>query len=169
MTLDASREDQYIAALCHLSLLVPLAGLSLPLVVWLMRRKESAYLRFQAAQSLAYQAAGFAVQLLTNGLQVAVSFSFMAVLVILAILSTSLKASNAFGLAFGFAMFLLWGGTALVLALQCVGGFIYIGLGLWGSLQVIRGRAFRYPILGKFIDRRLNLPTPVLDSQPISA
>lgn len=169
MTTNTSREEQYVAALCHLSLLVPLMGLSVPLVVWLTLRKESAFLRFQALQALTYQAVGMLAQFLFSGLQAAIPFVFFLFIIVLAVISSAVQSSAIVGVGLVITFILLWGGMLLFLILQGIGGLIYLVLGFWGALQLIRGRAFRYPLLGKWIDRRLNPPQPVVDSQSLPA
>ena len=169
MTPEPTHEDRYVAALCHVSLLVNFFSLAVPLVVWIMRRKESAHLRFQAAQALAFQLAGFAAQTVLIGLQIVASFGFMGIMIVLAVMSEAMQASASSGIIFGLFFVLIWGVMLLVVGLQSVVGLIYLALGLWGALQMLRGRAFRYPLLGNWIDRRLSPAQPVSAPQPVNA
>lgn len=149
-----AQEDHWVAAICHATAIFQLWGIVTPLIVWFLQKERSARLRFQAMQAFIYQGVAFVIYML--GMAVYMLFFFGMFLLL--ILGGTESANNAlqgpgnFILAvFLVTMFIFW----IVIA---VGTPIYYLLAGLASFRVLRGHHFRYPILGKIIEKRMNAP-----------
>ena len=181
----ASPDDKMMAALGHATIIWPVMGIIAPLVIWATQREKSRFVAFQALQAVAYHMtliiAGFVcgacyicsyVGGLVGGtaIRFAVLFpmpgagasggdlppeSLIAMLLGLLLALLGLLGSIVFFVAFFGLMFL---GPAVWAA--------YIGYGLYGAVANLRGKDFRYAILGSRLERYLeSTPTrPVTPS-----
>lgn len=50
-----SQDERIMAALSHISLVIPYAGLVVPAIVWITQKDKSRWVAFQSLQALAYQ------------------------------------------------------------------------------------------------------------------
>jgi len=50
-----NQNDKIMAALGHISVLLPLLGLIAPIIIWTTQKEKSKYVSFQALQAIAYQ------------------------------------------------------------------------------------------------------------------
>ena len=137
-----------MAALSHLSAILPMWGIIAPIIIWATQREKSAYVRFQSLQALAYQLsiillwfAGFGCYFL----------SFFAMFLGIAAFADTFEQSGPPG-----AFFLLFPGLPF-----CIMGtvfflsFLYVVYGLIGAVMTLQGRSFRYAIIGARIERFL--------------
>lgn len=133
--------DRFAAAMGHFSVIFLFWGLVGPLALWILEGKRSALLRFQSAQNVVYQALGNLFY-----------FVFMLGYVFSAVIAISLMEVPANEFPIGIA--------ALVMMLCCIAalgllGPLYHILGQWAGLQVLRGQAYRFPLLGGWVARFL--------------
>lgn len=154
--ISEDREDRWVAALCHASVVVFMVGVIVPLVVWATQKDRSKILRFQALQGLVYQLAGT----LSYFLLTMVMFLLGIGLMVFGILIGAMFPEGSGGAQDINAVGALVLGILFVLMMLVQFGFIlvvplYILLGLWGGFRILRGADFHYPLLGKFIERRL--------------
>jgi uncharacterized Tic20 family protein len=129
--------DRFAAAMGHFSVIFFLWGLVAPLALWIMEGKRSVLLRFQSAQTVAYQMIGNIAYFILSGLY------YVAVIAMIPFIDS---ASEHLELVAGSAIVLM-----CVLALALLLGPLYHIFGQWAGLQVLRGRDFRYPLLGPLI------------------
>jgi uncharacterized Tic20 family protein len=150
MNVDNQKQDRLLAGLSHLGVLLPLAGMLVPLVVWLSRRGEPSVLRFQAIQALIYQGIGAAGYMLYYAVSMAAGVAFVPVSLGLAVFSDAGSSSTpgADGLLFAIFFILIAIMVLLSLAVQCLAWPIYIFLGTWAGVRVLQGRDFHYPVIG---------------------
>jgi uncharacterized Tic20 family protein len=152
------REDRWVAALCHASVVIFMMGAIVPLVVWVTQKDRSKTLRFQALQGLVYQLVGT----LSYFLIMMFMFLLGIGLIVFALLVGAMfpegsggsqdiggVAAMVIGILFVLIMLVQFGSILI--------GPLYILLGLWGGLRTLRGVNFHYPFLGKFIERRLEV------------
>jgi uncharacterized Tic20 family protein len=162
MNTQATREDQLAAAIAHAGILLPMFGAVIPLAIWLSQRERSPLLRFQALQALAYQLLGLLAYLILWGCQMLGFFGFFPLTIITGSLGSSAQTSNP-GVSSGFGAVLLiffvlfFGLIALLGVLQCIGGPLFVILALFGSWRVLNDKPFQYPILGRWIYKRLEM------------
>lgn len=157
-----SSEERLWAALSHATVLLFGWGLIGPVVVWVLQRRKSTYATFQALQALAYQ-------------------MFFMLYWVVAVLCLSLL---LFIFIFGFTLGLEGSASSEDPAFLFVSQFIYmIGmfaaagvyglLGLVGAGMCLAGKDFRYPLLGRWMERYLSrgvavqpAPAPAQEETP---
>lgn len=155
-TLRVSDEEKLWAAVAHASVWVTFltgfvtmgfgvpVAIFIPLVIYLMYRKRSDYVAFHALQAFVLHLVGTvgALALLmiggvvwTIGLVVAILTMFVLI---------------------GFVLVPLWGivGIALVLAVFLM-PFAMLVFGTVAAIETYNGRDYRYPFVGRWIDRQL--------------
>lgn len=149
--LDEAQAEQWVAGVCHGSAILLIWGMFLPLAVWLAEKDKSPRLCFQALQAFAYQ---LAAVLAYFGFMAVYMITFMGLFAVMLLLPTmgngqefSSAAMVAF-LVFMFVMLLLM--LVMMLAVPTYHLFAMIA-----GIQVVKGRDYRYPLLGNFIARRL--------------
>jgi uncharacterized Tic20 family protein len=142
-SLNSAVEERFAVSMGHFAVIIPLWGLLAPAYLWISQGKQSAYLKFQSAQTTLYQVF---VNLLYFGLM------FLAVA--LGIVSMLLFPS--------FMDLGEWTPVAGMMVTICLMGLagmiipLFHILGQWAGLQVLRGRDFRYPLIGRLTDRWTN-------------
>lgn len=149
--LDETHEENLVAAIGHATAILQLWGIITPLVVWFTQKERSARLRFQSLQAAIYQGIAFVAYMLGMVIYMVFLFGMMFLLFTAGVLSKSNEIQGpaaAILLAFFGMMILFWFVFLLFLP-------IYYVLAGIGSVRVIRGHHFRYPILGKILERRL--------------
>lgn len=146
--LDEVREDQWMAAMGHASAILMLWGLMMPLVVWLTQKDSSPRLRFQSIQAVVYQL-----------LAVVGYFAFMALYMFLfiALLFGGMAASQNPQGSTSMVFLLVFLGVILVLMLVFALALpTYHLFAMIAGIQVAKGRDYHYPLLGKFLARRMD-------------
>jgi uncharacterized Tic20 family protein len=137
-----------MAALSHLSAILPMWGIIAPIIIWATQREKSAYVRFQSLQALAYQLsiillwfAGFGCYFL----------SFFVMFLGIATFAESFEQSGPPG-----PFFLLFPGLPFcIIGAVFFFSFLYVVYGLIGAVMTLQGRSFRYAIIGAQIERFL--------------
>lgn len=142
-------DERILSAVAHFSVLLFGWGIFLPMIVWVLERKKSAFARFQALQAAVYTIAIFVLYLLVVPLLVLV---LTLVMVVVAALTASSAGDAGAGLVLGF-QFLLFGFIFGVWG-------VFILTGVIGGIACLMGRDFRYPLLGSWMDRFLHQPEP---------
>lgn len=141
-SLDSAAEERFAASMGHFAVILPLIGLLGPLYLWASLGKRSPFLRFQSAQTAIYQGL---VNLFTYGMGFLSIFS----LVLVVYLATPMGGEGA-ALAGLMAM------TCVLMITMLIVPCFHI-LGQWAGLQILRGRDFRYPLIGQFAAKWLKL------------
>lgn len=144
-----SREEDWVAGICHSSAVVLFWGMILPLLVWNAEKDRSARLRFQALQAFLFQLLAFISSILSFFLLFVL---MIAVVALAGYLNSEQGISSDAGLYLLIAVFvLLLFACLLVLALPTYHLFALIA---WA--RVTKGGNYRYPLLGKALEKRLN-------------
>ncbi len=148
-------EERMICAILHGTSLYGLLALAASSVVWVTQRARSRFVALQALQALMYQMTGFLLFLLTFCL-VGIGFNIAAYSGLIARtggdqpqLTSVLIVAGVLGFAsiwFFRLVFPLWG--------------------VWAGVRVLRGRNFRYPILGRLAASRGNQGSVVVRREP---
>ena len=165
---QASTQDEKImAAIGHATIIWPVVGIVAPLVVWATQREKSRFIAFQALQAAVYH-----MTLILAGLGCGVcwvcSYLGMIVGVIAMPLSmaftlptegapsSDLPPEAMIPILFGFlAMIVVYVAIFGLLFLGLAVWAAYIGYGLYGAVANLRGKDFRYAILGSRLERYL--------------
>jgi uncharacterized Tic20 family protein len=149
--LNEDHEFRWVAACGHFSVLIMIWGMLAPLTTWMLSGKRSLFLRFQSLQTLVYQA-GVTVLLFTG------MFLYSAgIFVLFAVAGTigQLDSRSSFGIA----------GIVVVAVLLLLGGLILLVvpllhiLGQWAGYRVLKGDNYRYPWVGRWVDKWITKPS----------
>ncbi len=73
-----TQDERIMAALAHIALIIPYAGLVVPAIVWITQKDKSRWIRFQALQALAYQVALMLLWFVGIACYVASAFSMVS-------------------------------------------------------------------------------------------
>lgn len=139
----ASAVLTFISAILTAGFSVPIS-IFIPLVIYLLFRKQSDYVAFHALQSFVLQLAGTvgALALLVIG-GLAWTVGLVIALVAMVIL-------------IGFVLVPLWGLVGIALLLIVIGlPFVMLFFGIVAAIQTYNGQDFRYPFIARWVDRQL--------------
>lgn len=140
-------EDRWVASMGHFSVIVMLWGMLIPITAWIVQGKRSLFLKFQAVQAFAFQAG----TLLLYGLSMVIYFGGALLFIVsmggmdAANLDSS---SGTIGLVLFFISLLCVFGIILLIPLLHI-------LGQWAGYRILKGDDYRYPIVGKWLERRV--------------
>jgi uncharacterized Tic20 family protein len=146
-----TQEDNWVAGICHATAILQLWGVVTPLIVWFSQKERSARLQFQSLQASLYQIIALAVYMLGMAIYMVFFMGMFATTIVSGPMrgSNELQGLPAFKMAVFFVVMMVF-----VLVIM-VGMPIYYLLAGLAGFRVIRGHHFRYPILGKIIEKRL--------------
>lgn len=145
--LNEDHEDRWVTAMGHFSVIIMLWGMLVPLTAWILQGKRSLFVRFQTIQTLVFQVS---VTLLFFGgmfLYVAGAFALLATIGI----SGDASLDTTPGMI-GIAAFLVL--MLIVVVIILIVPLFHI-MGQWAGYRVLKGNDYRYPVIGKLIERRL--------------
>lgn len=145
--LNEDHEDRWVTAMGHFSVIIMLWGMLVPLTAWILQAKRSLFVRFQTIQTLVFQVS---VTLLFFGgmfLYVAGAFALLATIGI----SGDASLDTTPGMI-GIAAFLVL--MLIVVVIILIVPLFHI-MGQWAGYRVLKGDDYRYPVIGKLIERRL--------------
>lgn len=146
-----TQEDNWVSGVCHATAILQLWGVVTPLIVWFSQKERSARLRFQSMQAFVYQMIAFAAYMLGMAAYMIFFFGFFFTLILGDTMGrgNDLQGPPAIMMAVFFGvMILFWLFVIIVMP-------VYYLLAGWAGFRVVRGHHFRYPILGKLIERRM--------------
>lgn len=140
------REDRWVAAMGHFSVLIFFWGMLAPLVAWILQGRRSKFLRTQAVQTLIYQATATLFFL-----TVTISYLLLMLLIIWFLVGGP---PGVLGSAPPFApiglVFLAVSFIVIAIALLLVPLFHI--LGQWAGYQTLKGHDYRYPVIGRMVE-----------------
>lgn len=145
--LNEDHEDRWVTSMGHFSVIIMLWGMLVPLTAWILQGKRSLFVRFQTIQTLVFQVS---VTLLFFGgmfLYVAGAFALLATIGI----SGDASFDTTPGMI-GIAAFLVL--MLIVVVIILIVPLFHI-MGQWAGYRVLKGDDYRYPVIGKLIERRL--------------
>jgi uncharacterized Tic20 family protein len=145
--LNEDHEERWVAAMGHFSIIVLFWGMLAPATAWILRGKRSDFLKFQSIQTVLLQAVATILFLGAIVIYLGGFFAFVA--------ATALAGVSGDSLPFGmisFAIFILFSLIAFVI-------FLFIPLlhilGQWAGYRLLKGEAYRYPVIGKLVQRSI--------------
>jgi uncharacterized Tic20 family protein len=139
-SLDSAFEECFVAAMGHFAVIQPIWGLLSPAYLWISHEKHSPALKFQSAQTTIYQ-------LLVNLLYFGLTFSSILIgLASIPVFAAFMDMGEWTAVAGLMVMTCLLGCTGLIIPLFHI-------LGQWAGLQLLRGREFRYPLVGRLAEK----------------
>jgi len=155
---NPGQDERIMAALSHVTAALPFLGTIAPIVIWVTQKDKSRYVAFQALQAAAYQLTMILAWFV--GMACYVGSFFITFLGAAAIpsLTSSSSAEEWFVLPMMLLPFLIFGSIL-------VGGMAFVIYGLVGAVMSLRGKEFRYVVIGRRVERYLqqgeeNAPPP---------
>jgi uncharacterized Tic20 family protein len=143
MTIDQNslpnQNDRIMAALAHVSAILPFMGVIAPIVIWATQKDKSEYVAFQALQAIVYQLLMILAWFAGMGCYM---LSFFGTFLTIPFADSSNNSFVAPFFALGFVI------PFLVMGSMFIGGAFFILYGLIGAFQVFQGKDFRYIIIG---------------------
>jgi len=140
-------EDRWVAAAGHFAVIIVFWGLLAPIFAWAIQGKRSLFLKFQSIQTVVYQA-GITLLYFVAG----ILYVFGLVVFFITIgFEGEVVLDSTSGLI-GTIVFLVSLLFALLIIL--VVPLLHI-LGQWAGYRVLKGDMYRYPIIGRLIEKRL--------------
>ncbi|MEM8534593.1 MAG: DUF4870 domain-containing protein [Chloroflexota bacterium] len=148
--MEPTKGERLLATLAHASVLTNIAnltGLILATLIWTTQQEKSTFIRFQALQAVVYQSFMFAIGMFLILIWVGcLGFALIPVAIRPDLYTTS--PPNVFWLALiGFIVPL---------------GFAFVAMlyGMYGALQVYRGKPFTYALVGRWVHTITNEAYP---------
>lgn len=140
-----SQDERILAAVSHVSILMPMVGFFAPLIIWITQKEKSRFVAFQSLQALAYQFAMILAYLLSMGCYMLAAFAPVLAMPFLA--SENSEISPLIGAGFLFPF--------VVLALIGLASLVFVIYGLVAAVLAYQGKPFRYAIIGNVVDRSM--------------
>ena len=135
-----TQNDRIMAALAHVSALMPFMGVIAPIVIWATQKDKSEFVAFHALQAIVYQLLMIMAWFVGMGCYM-LSFFSMFLTIPFVGSETDPTVSPFFVLGFFFP-FLIFGALF-------IGGAIFIVYGIVAAVLTFQGKDFRYIIIGK--------------------
>ncbi len=135
----STQDERIIAALSHVSVLLPLTGILAPIIIWVTQKERSRFVAFQALQAIAFQ---LLIILIWFGGMACYMGSFF-----LTFSSVMMNSGSAGGppLAFFLPFVVMFG---LIIAMG-----IFVIYGIVGAVLTFQGQDFRYILIGAWVER----------------
>lgn len=139
------QDERVLAALAHISILLPAIGVLAPILVWVTQRERSQFVGFQALQAVVFQLALLLLWLLGG-------VCYMGSVFFIMIGGFAMQGSSGMeGPGPGFnLLFVLPFGVIFFMLLVALVLFIY---GVVAAVLTFQGKDFRYPLIGRWVER----------------
>jgi len=151
-------EDRWVASMGHFAIIIVLWGTLAPIFAWAMEGKRSLLLKFQSVQTVVYQAGTMLLYFMAGFLY------FFAIIVFVLTIGfegdVTLDSSGGMVGAIVFLVLLL-----IAMLILLVVPLFHI-LGQWAGYRVLKGDAYRYPIVGKLVEKRVMISN-LLAEEPL--
>ncbi len=140
-------EDRWVAAMGHFSVIIALWGLLAPITAWIVQGKRSVFVRFQSMQTTFYQ-------VFVNILfAIAGFFYFFGVIAFFSM--TGLEGSPDLSSPTGIAGLIIFGISSLCASIIILIVPLFHILGQWAGYRILKGDDYHYPIVGRWVERRI--------------
>ena len=146
--LHEDHEFRWVAAMGHFSILIALWGILAPLTAWMLQGKNNSFLKFQSIQTLLYQAVTTIIYFIGGFLYL---FG-----IILLFMSMGAVGGPDFNSSMGILSTVIMVVILLVSAVLILSVPLLHILGQWAGYRVLKGENYRYPLIGKLVERRLS-------------
>jgi len=140
-----NQDERVMAALAHITTIMPFFGIIAPIVIWVTQKEKSRYVAFHGLQALVYQLSMIAVWFVGMGCYMC---SFLSIFLTLPFASSSGTTQSINPLIFIGSLIPL-----LVFGAIFIGNFAFIIYGIVGAIMTFRGKPFRYVFIGNRVER----------------
>ena len=138
-------EGRWVAAMGHFSVIIALWGILAPITAWIVQGKHSAFIKFQSAQTVIFQ---LIINVLYMGSGVVAFISVVPLMVTTGFGGGQNSDIPTMGLIFFFIFMLISLVVILFLPLFHI-------LGQWAGYRVLKGYDYRYPLVGRLVEKWL--------------
>jgi uncharacterized Tic20 family protein len=145
-----SQDDRVVAALSHVTILLPFWGTIGAIVIWATQKDKSRYVAFQSLQAVVYH-----FVLVVAGLLLGVCYMCSAFALPLAMAAGTATDPSA---DVGPAFFLMMGVPFGILGASMLGWLAAVVYGLAAAVATLQGKDFRYVVIGKRLEDYLAHP-----------
>ena len=142
-----TQNDKIMAALAHVSALLPMMGVIAPIIIWATQKDKSEFVAFQALQAIVYQLLMILAWFVGMGCYMLSFFSTFLTIPFAASGDGDPSTSPIFMIGF-FIPF-------VVMGIMFIGSGIFIVYGLIGAILTFQGKNFHYFILGNRLENYL--------------
>lgn len=149
-------ESGWVGGVCHATAILQLWGIFTPLLVWVLQKDRSEKLRFQALQATIYQLISFIVYMAAMMAYMAIIFMAIAGISILGMTDPTLANGGDAPQGMGIFMIVFIGVIMIFWTLLMIATPIYYIMAAIASILTIRGKNFKYPILGALLTKQMN-------------
>ena len=142
-------DERILAALAHITILVPLMGVIAPIVIWVTQKEKSRYVGFQALQAVVFQLLLVLTWFVGMGCYMA---SFFITFIGIAGFGAGNPSSAPLS---GPAQTLGYLGVFIpfiVIGLVFIVGIVFVIYGVVAAIQALRGNPFRYALIGDRVE-----------------
>jgi len=143
-----AQNDKIMAALAHVSAILPFMGVIAPIVIWATQKDKSEFVAFQALQAIAYQLIMIFAWFVGMGCYM---FSFFSMFLTIPFSGSGGEVDPTiapFFMAGVFIPFIIFGAIF-------IGGAIFIIYGIVAAVMTFQGKNFHYIVIGKQLARYL--------------
>ncbi len=143
MEVSPTSDEKIMAALAHGSIFLMFLGPVVPAVIWASQRKKSKYVSFHALQAMGYQALVF--------------WLWIVVMILIPVLIMCLAFPLAIAMTKDSHHAVLTPFALQIFIFLFIFGFMGLSFltGIIGAVLCLLGREFRYPLIGKWLERHL--------------
>jgi uncharacterized Tic20 family protein len=138
-------EDRWVAAMGHISVIIMLWGMLAPLTAWILQGGRSLFLKFQSIQTIVYQTS---VTLLYFGAMFIYMFGFF-IFIALTGFGGNMNLNSSVGIV---GLVILIASMLIAILVVLILPLFHI-LGQWAGYRVLKGDDFRYPLVGKLVEK----------------
>ena len=138
---EASQNDKIMAALAHISAILPLMGVIAPIIIWATQKDKSEFVAFQALQAVVYQLAMILAWFVGMGCYM---LSFFSTFLAIPFSASGSEFDPTVSPFFMLGFFIPF----IILGVLFLGGAIFIIYGLVGAVLTFQGKDFRYFVIG---------------------
>lgn len=156
-------EDRWVTAMGHFSVIIAIWGILAPFTAWMLQGKRSLFLKFQSLQTLVFQAG-------TLILYFGPIFLFLlgiSIITLMALMGWTgdVRVDSSMGIV-GIIFF---GGSLLVFFMVILFVPLLHILGQWAGYRVLKGDDYRYPVIGRLVEKWLSRKNSASISPPGTA
>jgi uncharacterized Tic20 family protein len=144
-TLTPNQNERVMAALSHVSVILPFMGVIAPLVIWITQKEKSLYVAFQASQALAYQL----MMILAGFVETGCYLVFFLVYFLVVVLISPDEPSHTMDPVSVMVVFMPF----IIMGILFLARIVLLIYGLVGAVMTYQGKPFRYIFIGNRVER----------------
>ena len=140
-------EDRWVVAMGHFSVIIAIWGMLAPLAAWIVQGKRSLFLRFQSIQTLVYQTGATLLPFVAMFFYMFGFFIFVVM--------TGFGENSSLNSSMGIAGLVILLGSMLIAAGIVMVIPLFFILGQYAGYRILKGNDYRYPVIGRLVEKRL--------------